>query len=59
MAATTESAALMFVLRRHVHACTCRVWEGRCRPAVGRYCSIGAPLYDAFARARRREVFGG
>lgn len=48
------STDLLARLRGHVHDCCQSPWG--CRPEVGRYCSTGRPIYDAFFAVRCAEV---
>lgn len=50
------SQDLLARLRGHVQDCCQAPWPGRCRPETGIYCSVGRPMYDAFAVWRRAEV---
>ena len=48
------SVDLLARLRGHVHDCRQQSWG--CRPELGRYCSVGQPMYDAFWGVRHAEV---
>lgn len=52
----TRAQALLARLRGHCHDCASQPWDGRCRPAQGRYCSVGRLAYDESYDARKAEV---